>query len=79
MHYFRCGRGYGQNFLIDVLLGCLHQRDGLRQLVLLAGELILIAGKLLYASPHDGKIERRGFERRLQFRGSHGRAGRGGG
>ena len=63
----RCKRGQGQNILVDVLLGCLQCREGLRHLVLLAGELILIAGKLLYAALHDGKVKHHRFKLRLQF------------
>jgi hypothetical protein len=47
-------------------------------LVFLAGELILIAGKLLYAAPHDGKIKRHGFKLRLQFCRSYGPGGEAG-
>ena len=58
MARLRCKRGQGQNILLDVLLGCLQCCEGLRHLVLLAGELILIAGELFYAAFHDGKINR---------------------
>jgi len=76
-HCLRSGWRYGQNFLIDVLLGGLHEREGLRQLVFLVGELILIGRKLLYAAPNDGKIERSGLKLRLQLRRRYGGSGRG--
>ena len=77
-----CKRSQGQSILIDVLHGCLQRREGLRHLVLLAGEfiliasellyaalgeLILIASELLYAALHDGKINRHRFKLCLQF------------
>jgi hypothetical protein len=67
MARLRCKRGQGQDVLIDVPHGCLQCRESLRHLLLLAGELILIVGELLYAAPHDGKIKRHRFKLRLQF------------
>jgi hypothetical protein len=45
------GDGGAESFLTDVLLGRLRCCNGLRHLVLLAGELILIRSELLYAAP----------------------------
>jgi hypothetical protein len=67
MGRFRRKRGQRQNILIDVPHGRLEYRKRLRHLILLARELILIASELLYAAPHDGKIERHRFNLGLQF------------
>src|SRR5215472_8844548 len=67
MGRLRCKRGQGYNILLDVLLGCLQCCEGLRHLVLLAGKLILIGSELLYAAPHDGKIDRHRFKLGVQF------------
>jgi len=72
-------RRQGQNLLTKVLFGCLQCRNGLRHLVLLAGELILIGSELLYAAPDDGKINGHGFKLLLHFCGRYSRGGRGGG
>jgi hypothetical protein len=44
------------------LLGSLQRRDGLRHLVLLAGELILMGCELLFASPDKCEVNRHGFK-----------------
>ena len=62
MGRLRCRRSQGQNLLTEVLLGRLQRRDGLRHLVLLAGELILIGCKLLFASPDKCEINRHRFK-----------------
>ena len=67
MARLRCKRGQGQYVLLDVLLGCLQCRKGLCQLILLEGDLTLIASELLYAALHDGKINRHRFKLCLQF------------
>src|SRR5215831_7544769 len=67
MGRLRCKRRQGQNILLNVLLGCLQYRKGLRHLVLLAGELILTASEQLYAALHDGKVKHHRFKLCLQF------------
>jgi hypothetical protein len=53
--------------LINFPHGRLQCSESLRHLVLLTGELILIAGELLYAAPHNGKINHHRLNLRLQF------------
>ena len=72
-------RRQGQNLLTKVLFGCLQCRNGLRHLVLLAGELILIGCELLFGSPDKCEVNRHRFKLLLQFYRSDSRAGRGGG
>jgi hypothetical protein len=55
----------------------LDLREGLRQLVFLAGELILIGSELLYAALHYGEIKRHRLKLRLHFCRNCSRAGRG--
>lgn len=67
MGRLRCRRGEGENFLIYFLLRGLHCHDGLRHLVLLTSELILIGTELLYAAPGKRKVNRHGFKLLLYF------------
>src|SRR5262249_30253930 len=72
----RGGWGQGQNLLTDVLFGCLQYRYGLRRLVLLAGEVILIGSELLYAAPGKRQVKRHRLKLLLEFCRSYSRGER---
>src|SRR6516162_8767175 len=69
-------RRQGQNLLTKVLFGCLQCRNGLRHLVLLAGELILIGSELLYAAPDKREVKRHRLKLLLEFCRSYSRGER---